>query len=73
MIASTSSSRTSRSPAAISSLTIEAHNYINFSPYSAISDERHHGFTLTFGKMQADMRDAAIYFRKKTGIKILGS
>ncbi|KIM78295.1 hypothetical protein PILCRDRAFT_11286 [Piloderma croceum F 1598] len=54
-------------------VTIEAYNYINFSPNSAISNtEHHHGFTLTFGQMQADMRDVAIYFRK-TMIKISDS
>jgi hypothetical protein len=29
--------------------------------------------TLTFGQMQADMRDVAFYFRKKTGIKMSDS
>jgi len=42
-------------------VTFEAHNYVRFSPYSAITDEHHHEFTLTFGKMQADMRD---FFRE---------
>jgi hypothetical protein len=31
-------------------------------------DEQHHEFTLTFGQMQADMRDVAFYFRSKKGI-----
>ena len=30
-------------------------------------DEFHHEFTLTLGQIQADMRDVAFYFRKKTG------
>lgn len=47
---------------------MEAHNFIKFSPYNAIRDERHHEFTLTFGQIQADMKDVAFYFRKKTGI-----
>ena len=42
---------------------------IKFSPYSAIADEAHHEFTFTFGQMQADMRDIAFYFRKRTGLK----
>ena len=49
-------------------VTLEAHNLIKFSPYNAITDEQNHEFTLSFGQMQADMRDVAFYFRKKTGI-----
>ena len=49
-------------------VTMEAHNFIKFSPYNAISDQQHHEFTLTLGQIQADMRDVAFYFRKKTGI-----
>ena len=30
-------------------------------------DETHHEFKLTLGQIQADMRDVAFYFRKKTG------
>ncbi|KAH7919183.1 hypothetical protein BV22DRAFT_1108163 [Leucogyrophana mollusca] len=48
-------------------MSLEAHNFLKFSPYNAISDEHHHEFTLTFGQMQADMRDVAFYFHKKTG------
>lgn len=47
---------------------MEAHNFIKFSPYNAITDQHHHEFTLTFGQIQADMKDVAFYFRKKTGI-----
>jgi hypothetical protein len=54
-------------------VSLEAHNFIKFSPYAAITDEQHHEFTFTFGQMQADMRDVAFYFRKKTGIKITDS
>ena len=32
-----------------------------------IRDENHHEFVLTFGQIQADMRDVAFYFKKKTG------
>ncbi|EMD31027.1 hypothetical protein CERSUDRAFT_120157, partial [Gelatoporia subvermispora B] len=48
-------------------VSVEAHNYMKFSPYNAITDEAHHEFILTFGQIQADMRDVAFYFRKKTG------
>lgn len=48
-------------------VTLVAHNYLKFSPYSNISDEHHHEFTFTFAQMQADMRDVAFFFRKKTG------
>jgi hypothetical protein len=43
-------------------------NFMKFSPYNAIDDIGHHEFTMTFGQIQADMRDVAFYFRKKTGI-----
>jgi len=49
-------------------VSMEAHNYLKFSPYNAIRDEQHHEFTLTFGQIQADMKDVAFYFRKKTGV-----
>jgi folate-dependent phosphoribosylglycinamide formyltransferase PurN len=49
-------------------ISAEAHNFMKFSPYNAIADQGHHEFTLTFGQIQADMRDVAFYFRKKTGI-----
>jgi hypothetical protein len=47
---------------------MEAQNFMKFSPYNALQDQQHHEFTLTFGQMQADMRDVAFFFRKKTGI-----
>ncbi|KAH7327708.1 hypothetical protein B0J17DRAFT_680633 [Rhizoctonia solani] len=47
---------------------IEAHNYVKFSPYRAISDEQVHDLTLSFGHIQADMRDVAFYFNKKSGM-----
>jgi len=49
-------------------ISIEAHNFVKFSPYQTIKDEQHHEFTLTFGQIQADMRDVAFYFHKKSGI-----
>ncbi|OCH87448.1 hypothetical protein OBBRIDRAFT_837378 [Obba rivulosa] len=48
-------------------VSMEAHNYMKFSPYNAIADDSHHEFTLTFSQIQADMRDVAFYFKKKTG------
>ncbi|KAF8983945.1 hypothetical protein BDQ17DRAFT_1393896 [Cyathus striatus] len=39
-----------------------------FSPYNAIADETHHNITLTLDQMQADMRDVAFYYNKKSGI-----
>ncbi|THH17056.1 hypothetical protein EUX98_g9201 [Antrodiella citrinella] len=49
-------------------VSIEAHNFIKFSPYNAITDETNHEFTFTLGQIQADMKDVAFYFKKKTGI-----
>jgi hypothetical protein len=49
-------------------VSIEAHNFVKFSPYNTIKDEGSHRFTLTFGQIQADMRDVMFYFKKKTGI-----
>jgi hypothetical protein len=49
-------------------VSLQAQNFVKFSPYDAIADEHHHEFTLTFGQLQADMRDVAFYFRKKSGI-----
>ncbi|KAH8096888.1 hypothetical protein BXZ70DRAFT_895650 [Cristinia sonorae] len=49
-------------------VSIEAHNFVKFSPYNAIKDETSHEFTITLGQIQADMKDVAFYFRKKTGM-----
>lgn len=49
-------------------VSIEAHNFVKFSPYNSIKDENRHRFTLTFGQIQADMRDVMFYFKKKSGI-----
>ncbi|KAG7443718.1 uncharacterized protein BT62DRAFT_971879 [Guyanagaster necrorhizus] len=51
--------------------SIEAHNYMSFSPYSAIqegTEESRHEIKLTLAQIQADLRDVAIYFNKKAGI-----
>ncbi|KAG2135159.1 hypothetical protein DEU56DRAFT_401150 [Suillus clintonianus] len=47
-------------------IVVEAYNLLKFSPYSDIQDERHHEFTITLSQIQADIRDVALYFRKKT-------
>ncbi|KDQ18076.1 hypothetical protein BOTBODRAFT_155126 [Botryobasidium botryosum FD-172 SS1] len=49
-------------------ISLEAHNFVQFSPYSTIKDEDNHDFKFTFAHMQADMRDVAFYFNKKTGL-----
>ena len=49
-------------------ISVEAHNFFKFSPYDSIPDEHHHTFTFTLDQMQADIRDVAFYFRKKSGI-----
>ncbi|KAH9851443.1 hypothetical protein C2E23DRAFT_732995 [Lenzites betulinus] len=48
-------------------ISMEARNFAKLSAYKNIKDEFHHEFTLTLGQVQADMRDVAFYFRKKTG------
>lgn len=48
-------------------VSFEAHNYMKFSPYNSISDEGHHDFTLTLGHIQADLRDVAFYYHRKSG------
>ncbi|OCH91664.1 hypothetical protein OBBRIDRAFT_834003 [Obba rivulosa] len=49
-------------------VSVDAHNFLKFSPYQNIQDEQHHEVTLTFGQIQADMRDMAFYYHKKTGM-----
>jgi hypothetical protein len=46
----------------------EAHNFVKFSPYNAITDDHRHRITLTLEQIQADMRDVAFYYHKKTGL-----
>ncbi|ESK85280.1 hypothetical protein Moror_11329 [Moniliophthora roreri MCA 2997] len=53
---------------------IETHNWVKFSPYPNINKTNRHEFILTMGQIQADLRDVAFYFRKKSGaIKIRDS
>ena len=47
---------------------MDAHNYFKFSPYESIPDESQHDFKFTMSQIQADMRDVAFYFNKKTGL-----
>lgn len=47
---------------------IEASNSMKFSPYNTVNDSNRHEFKLTLKQIQADMRDVAFYYRKKTGI-----
>lgn len=49
-------------------IEMSARNYFRFSPYSIINDHAEHEFELTFSQIQADIRDVAFYFRKKTGL-----
>jgi len=49
-------------------ITMTARNHFRFSPYSVITDHAEHEVELTFSQIQADIRDVAFYFRKKTGL-----
>ncbi|KAH9944711.1 hypothetical protein B0H21DRAFT_863006 [Amylocystis lapponica] len=49
-------------------ISMEARNFIKFSPYDSLRDQQHHEFTLTFSQIQADMRDVAFSYRKKSGM-----
>ncbi|TRM64226.1 hypothetical protein BD626DRAFT_429803 [Schizophyllum amplum] len=49
-------------------IEVQANNYFKYSPYASIKDEGKHEFTLTFSQIQADLRDVAFYFSKKTGL-----
>ncbi|KAF9473113.1 hypothetical protein BDN70DRAFT_937687, partial [Pholiota conissans] len=49
-------------------VALEANNFVKFSPYSTIEDDSRHHVKICLEQMQADMRDVAFYYRKKTGI-----
>lgn len=49
-------------------IEMSARNHFRFSPYSVINDYAEHEVELTFSQIQADIRDVAFYFRKKTGL-----
>ncbi|KAJ7583040.1 hypothetical protein C8J56DRAFT_865456 [Mycena floridula] len=53
-------------------VSVEAHNYMHFSPYGSIAkDDSRHEFIITLSQIQADLKDVAFYFERKTGIKIM--
>ena len=55
-------------------VAVEAHNYLEFSPYGIGKDEANrHELIITLSQMQADMRDVAFYFERKSGIKMKDS
>jgi Family of unknown function (DUF5923) len=49
-------------------IEMEVHNFIKFSPYDSITDDHHHHMTLNLHQIQADMKNVAFYYCKKTGI-----
>jgi len=51
-------------------IELEAHNLFKFSPYDNINrtmDTQHHRFRLGLSQIQADIRDCAFAFRRKSG------
>ena len=46
----------------------EAQNFIKFSPYDSIHDNNYRRVKIGLDQIQADMRDVAFYYRKKTGM-----
>ncbi len=55
-------------------VAVEAHNYLEFSPYGIGQEEgNRHEMIITLSQMQADMRDVAFYFERKSGIKLKDS
>lgn len=54
-------------------ISLEANNYIKFSPYDAITGDNRHRITLHLEQMQADLRDVAFYYRLKGGLKMTDS
>lgn len=46
---------------------IENRNYFRLSPYDNQGDFQQHSFMIGFSQVQADLRDVAFYFKKKTG------
>ncbi|KAG2024158.1 hypothetical protein CC2G_001738 [Coprinopsis cinerea AmutBmut pab1-1] len=49
-------------------VSFDVHNFVKFSPYDSIPDETHHKISFTLQHIQADMRDVAFYYHKKSGI-----
>jgi hypothetical protein len=54
-----------RSPVSSTSLHLSA---LNFILTMALADDQHHKITFQLAQIQADMRDVAFYYRKKTGL-----
>jgi len=48
-------------------IEMEARNYFKLSPYSGIQDHSKHSFWISFSQIQADLRDVAFYYKKKSG------
>jgi hypothetical protein len=48
-------------------VSLEARNFIQFSPHSPIINEQHHELTFTFGQIQADMRGVAFILGRRRG------
>ncbi|CCM07009.1 uncharacterized protein FIBRA_09328 [Fibroporia radiculosa] len=49
-------------------VSVDVRNHMRFSPYDTIRDESHHEITLVLGQIQADLRDVAFFYHKKTGM-----
>lgn len=49
-------------------VALETNNFMKFSPYSSIQDVARHHVTVSLQQIQADMRDVAFFYRKKTGL-----
>lgn len=54
-------------------VSVEANNFIKFSPFSTVDDVTRHDLTLTFSHIQADLRDVAFSFTRKSTPKISDS
>jgi len=46
---------------------VQGSTFFKMSPYGSIKDESHHSLTFTMSQIQADLRDCAFYYNKKSG------
>ncbi|KAH7100372.1 hypothetical protein BKA62DRAFT_706845 [Auriculariales sp. MPI-PUGE-AT-0066] len=46
---------------------VQGSTFFKMSPYGTIKDESHHTMSFTMSQIQADLRDCAFYYNKKTG------
>jgi hypothetical protein len=46
---------------------VHGSTFMRLSPYGSIKDESHHTVTVTMSQIQADLRDCAFYYNKKSG------